>query len=200
MRACMLGLFGCVQLFVTLMDCGPPGSSVHGILQARIPEWVPMPFSRGSSRPSDWARVSCIAGGFFRVWPTREDRVPVKLNLKNRQKSRFTPGWSFADPCYSHGGFPGGSGIKNPPAMQEMQETWVPTLGWGEPLEEEMTTCSRILAWKISWTEEPGGLQSRGLQRVGYNRTTEHTPLELDSTVCYVFKFLNSEKSYPLDF
>ena len=41
---------------------------------------------------------------------------------------------------------------------------------------------------------------TRGLQRVGYNRTTEHTPLELDSTVCYVFKFLNSEKSYPLDF
>ena len=148
MRACTLGLFGCVQLFVTLMDCGPPGSSVHGILQARIPEWVPMPFSRGSSRPSDWARVSCIAGGFFRVWATREDHVPVKLNLKNRQKSRSTPGWSFADPCYSHGGFPGGSGIKNPPAMQEMQETWVPTLGWGEPLEEEMTTCSRILAWK----------------------------------------------------
>ena len=49
-------------------DCSPPDSSVHGILQARILEGVAMPFSRGSSPPRDWARVSCvscIAGGFF---------------------------------------------------------------------------------------------------------------------------------------
>ena len=48
-----------------LMDCSPPGSSVHGILQARILEWVVIPFSRGSSQPRDRTRVSCIAGGFF---------------------------------------------------------------------------------------------------------------------------------------
>ena len=42
------------------MDCGPPGSSVHGLLQAGILEWVAIPFSRGSSRPRDWTRVSCI--------------------------------------------------------------------------------------------------------------------------------------------
>ena len=46
-------------------DCSPPGSSVHGILQARIPEWVAMPSSRGSSQPRDQTQVSCIAGGFF---------------------------------------------------------------------------------------------------------------------------------------
>ena len=47
------------------MDCSPPGSSVRGILQARILEWVSMPSSRGSSRPRDRTQVSCIAGGFF---------------------------------------------------------------------------------------------------------------------------------------
>ena len=49
------------------MDCSPPGSSVHEILQARILAWVAIPFSRGSSRPRDWTQVSCIAGRFFTV-------------------------------------------------------------------------------------------------------------------------------------
>ena len=46
-------------------DCSPPGSSVHGILQARILEWLAMPSFRGSSGPRDPTRISCIAGGFF---------------------------------------------------------------------------------------------------------------------------------------
>ena len=49
------------------MDCSPPGSSVHGILQARILEWVAIPFSRGSSQPRDRTLVSYIAGRFFTV-------------------------------------------------------------------------------------------------------------------------------------
>ena len=49
------------------MDYSPGGSSVHGILQARILEWVAIPFSRGSSRPRDRTRVSCIAGRFFTI-------------------------------------------------------------------------------------------------------------------------------------
>ena len=56
------------------MGCSPPGSSVHGILQARILEWVAMPSYRGSSQPGDRTCVSCIsgiAGGFFTVWATR---------------------------------------------------------------------------------------------------------------------------------
>ena len=48
-----------------------------------------------------------------------------------------------------------------------MQETWVPSLCPEDPLEEEVATHSSVLAWKIPWTEEPCGLQSRGLQRVG---------------------------------
>ena len=46
---------------------------------------------------------------------------------------------------------------------------WVQSLGWEDPLEEGMTTYSSILAWRISWTEEPGGLQSTGSQRVGHD-------------------------------
>ena len=49
------------------MDYSPPGSSVHGILQTRILEWVAVPFSRGFSRPRDRTQVSCIAGRFFTV-------------------------------------------------------------------------------------------------------------------------------------
>ena len=52
--------------------------------------------------------------------------------------------------------------VKNPPAMQETQETLVRSLGWEDPLEKEMATHSSILAWKISWIEEPGGLQFMG--------------------------------------
>ena len=51
--------------------------------------------------------------------------------------------------------------VKNLPAMQE---TWVPSLDWEDPLEEGMATHSDILAWRIPWTEEPGGLQSMGSQ------------------------------------
>ena len=58
--------------------------------------------------------------------------------------------------------------VKNPPAKQETQETWVWSLGWDDPLGEEMATHSSILAWKILWTEEPGGLQSTGSHRVGH--------------------------------
>ena len=56
--------------------------------------------------------------------------------------------------------------VKNLPAVQETQ---VGSLGWEDPLEKEMAAHSRILAWKISWTEEPGGLQSMGSQRVRHD-------------------------------
>ena len=56
--------------------------------------------------------------------------------------------------------------VKNLPAMQE---TGVRSLGWEDPLEKEMAIHSSILAWEIPWTEEPGGLQSMGSQRVGHD-------------------------------
>ena len=54
------------------MDSSPPGSSVHGIFQARILEWVAISFSRRSFQPRDWTRVSCIVGRHFTIWATRE--------------------------------------------------------------------------------------------------------------------------------
>ena len=62
--------------------------------------------------------------------------------------------------------------VKNQPAMPEM---WVQSLGRKDPLEEGMATHSRILTWRIPWTEESGGLQSMGSQRVGHDWVTEHT-------------------------
>ena len=53
--------------------------------------------------------------------------------------------------------------------LSTVQETWVRSLGWEDPLEKEMAIHSSTLAWKIPWTEEPGRLQSRGLQRVGHD-------------------------------
>ena len=56
--------------------------------------------------------------------------------------------------------------LKHLPAMWE---TWVRSLGWEDPLEMEMTTHSNMLAWRIPWTEEPGGLQSTGSEKVRYD-------------------------------
>jgi len=56
--------------------------------------------------------------------------------------------------------------VKNLPTMRE---TWVESLGREDPLEKRMATHSSILAWRIPWTEEPGGLHSIGFQRVGHN-------------------------------
>ena len=81
-RVCCHFLFQCMKVksesevalsCLTLcdpMDCSLPGSSIHGILQARIPEWVAIPFSSGSSQPRGQSLVSCIAGIFFTILPS----------------------------------------------------------------------------------------------------------------------------------
>ena len=63
--------------------------------------------------------------------------------------------------------------VKNPPAVQETQETLVRFLGWEDPLKKEMATHSSILAWKISWIEEPGGLQFMGCKDSDTTEATE---------------------------
>ena len=73
-----VGTFGGVCVLVAqlcLTVCNLPGSSVHGVLQARIMEWIAIPFSRDSSWPRDWTQVSCTAGRFFTVWATMDDRL-----------------------------------------------------------------------------------------------------------------------------
>ena len=73
-------------------DCSPPGSSVHGISQARILEWVAMPSSKGSSWPRDQTRVPCIVGRFLIVWATRETPQKVWRFLKSSQWRRSFKG------------------------------------------------------------------------------------------------------------
>ena len=63
-----------------LMDCSPPGSSVHGISQARILGWFAIPSPRGSSQPRGWTWVSCTAGRFFAIWTTRKALLQKRLN------------------------------------------------------------------------------------------------------------------------
>ena len=64
------------------MDCSVPGSSVNGIFQARVLEWVAISISRGSSQPRDWTQVSHIAGRHFTIWATREALVFWRLNFE----------------------------------------------------------------------------------------------------------------------
>ena len=78
-------------------------------------------------------------------------------------------------------GFPG----KNPPATQEMQ---VQSLGWEDALEKEMATHCSILAREIPWTEESGGLQSTGSQRVGYNLVTKQKQQKPSYSTCLLPK------------
>ena len=67
------------------IDCTPPGSSVHGTLQARILQWVAILFSKGSSQPRVQTQVSCTAGGFLPIWVTREALVCYSMEMR-----RFT--------------------------------------------------------------------------------------------------------------
>ena len=114
------------------MDCSLPGSNVHGILQARILEWVAMPSSRGSSWPRDWIHISVIADGFFTTEPLGKPKI-------------------------------------NDLDLPAMQEAWVWSLGQEDPLEKEMASHSSIPAWRLLWTEDPGGLQSIGMLRLDWS-------------------------------
>ena len=81
--------------------------------------------------------------------------------------------------------------VKNLPAMQETQKIWVWSLGQEDSLEWEMATHYRILTWWTPWTEEPGRLQSVGLQRVGYDTYTciKYNNLYNKSEVCHITQF-----------
>ena len=87
------------QLCLTLrnpMDCSPPGSSVHGIFQARVLEWVAVSFSRGSSQPRDWTWVSHIIGRCFTIWATREVREQ-RWPPKKRSVCTMPGTWASSD-------------------------------------------------------------------------------------------------------
>ena len=184
----------CSTLATPWTVCSPPGSSVHGILQARILEWVAISFSRGSSWPRDWTQVSCTAGSFFTDWATKEaprwwtgpaehKPHPPGLCCSSRlwhQEAILAFSVAFPDPP---------SAIQ-PQPLKRSPAFFTPRLPSGRrPLNlsgrlplahlkivrcprspvKEKTTHSSTLAWRIPWTEEPGGLWSKRSQRVGHD-------------------------------
>ena len=110
----------------------------------------------------------------------------MKLRHENKKKLIFIE-------CQ---GCPSGSAVKNPLAVQEPQETWVPPLGLEDPLGEGLATDSSILAWRIPRTEEPGGLQSIGSQTVGLH-WSNNTHAHWMPTMCQCQKFYFIPKQWP---
>ena len=154
------------QLCLTLWD--PKDYTVHGILQARILEWVAFPSSRGPSQLRDRTQVSLIAGRFFTSWARREvqEYQSGSLSLLQRIFPTQESNWGL---------------------LHWRQILYQVSYQGSPPLEKEMATHSSILAWKIPWTEEPGGLQSVGSQRVRHNLVAkQHNCLQLQGNCSWV--------------
>ena len=161
---------------LTLGPCGlsPPGSSVHGVLQARTlrcppPGALPDPGLELASLPSP-----AFCGRFFTTSATWEAHSMTDLFFSDAEKV-FILGQTSSDreslSLRSRRGIIQwlAQGLRICLLMQETEEMRVRFPGWEDPMEEKMATRSSILAWKIPWTEEPGGLQSMGLQRLGHD-------------------------------
>ena len=158
----------CDPIDCNLCPCNSPGEKI-GVGS--------IPFTRGSFQPRDQSCISHIAVRFFTIWSTRKATVSVVVYMfwiSGRVQVLV-----FLVIAYSCEASLIAQSVKNLPAVQE---TWVRFLGWEGPLEKEMATHSSILAWKIPWTEEPGGLQSMGL-RVRHNLATTPPPLETSQSL-----------------
>ena len=150
------------------MECSLPGSSVHGILQARILEWVAIPFSRGSFQPRDricvsWLWFITVKGHRLKsgigkgAWNRSQEKSGVKLPFLLSQWS-YVDGTSFFHQwCVTtKQGLTSHRGSHNFRCLESFP----------------MAPHSSPLAWKIPWTEEPGRLQSMGSLRVGHDWAT----------------------------
>ena len=138
------------------MDGSPPGSSVHGISQARILEWVAISFTRGYSWPKGQIHIFSVSRWILHHRATRKAQCNEYCStIKKNEILPFAATWMGVSLVVQL--------VKNPPVMRLL------SLGREDPLEKEMTTHFSILAWEIPRTEEPGGLQSVGLHRVGHN-------------------------------
>ena len=172
------------------VDCSPAGSSVHGISQATILEWVAISFSRGSSQARDPTQVSWKAGRFFTIWATREAHgSPPKQEHPQHPRTTIQPqvaivgrmrnwckGWEWEKELWHQmlGGWACRGGRWTDLVISSWNLTTVPAVQetrfnpWSErSLEKGMATQSSVLAWEFPWTEEPGGLQFMGLQKSG---------------------------------
>ena len=174
----------CPTLHIPL-DYSPPGSSIHVIFQAKILEWVAISYSRVSPWPRDQNHISCVSCTGRQIldhcttWETPKrlndlgqvNQAPSFLLWESSHRAGVRAQREFFLSFQSIGASLVAQMVKNLPATQETQ---VRSLGQEDALEEETATHSSILAWRISWTEEPGGLQSspRDRTRVGHNWAT----------------------------
>ena len=151
------------------MDCGPPGSSVRGILQARALGGLPRPAPGGLPNPE----IELCLLGLQHCRRVLYHQRHLGSLIKN----------VYIHKIYTqiHWGFAGGSAVKNLPAGQE---TRVRSLGQEDPLEKEMATSSSVLTWKIARTEESGGPRSMRSQRVGHDCACPHMPHTQYICVC----------------
>ena len=136
----------CAQSCPTLCtskDCSPPGSSVHGISQARIVKLVAISSSSGSSRSKDQTHISCVASRFFTAEPRGS---PLRL--------RLCVYWIVT---------------LHPSQPLEVTVLLSVSMNLTSLGEKEMATHSSVLVWRIPGTAEPGGLPSMGLHRVGHD-------------------------------
>ena len=126
--------------FCNPVSCSPPDSSVHGILQARTLEWVAIPFSRGSSRPRDQTRVSCIAGRPFLIWANRGALTSPKGTLiwESGCKSEGKGG---------HNAVPRGQ----LPEHRQHREGWGSNLAAGEGDWKILSTPVLLSLWVGMW-------------------------------------------------
>ena len=106
-------------------------------------------------------------------WLRLQDALAIEERFLLVDQLDFSELWSHLGggaAGFGGGCFPDGSAVKNLPAMPQMREMWVGSLGQKDPLEEEVATQYNILAWEIPRREEPGGPESTGSQRVGWGR------------------------------
>ena len=144
---------------------------------SRQEHWSGLPFPSPMHESEKW-KWSCFSRVrlFATPW-TVAFQAPLSMGFSTQEYWSGEPlpsplsHWGSPNKAVStqQKGFPSGSVVKNPPAMQELQEAWVWFLAQKDSLEEGMATHCSILAWRIPWTEEPGGLQSIGWQRVGHD-------------------------------
>ena len=178
--------------------CDPMDYTVHGILQARILEWVAVPFSRGYSQPRDETQVSHIAGGFFISlshkgrWRILEWVAYPFSSGSSRPRNRtgvscsaggFFINWAIRYVVEGNGTPLQNSCLENPmdrgawkAAVHEVAKSQTRLSDFTftfhfHALEKEMAAYSSVLAWRIPGTGEPGGLLSTGSHRVEHNRS-----------------------------
>ena len=128
------------------MDCGLPGSSVQGISQARMLEWVAISFSRGSSQSRDWIHVACLAGKFFTIEPPGKPKSKILLPKYYYSRPFFLSLFNLLG--YSALQATDGSAGKNPPASggdaRDMDLMGLQRVGHAWVLEHPHTICIHV--------------------------------------------------------